>query len=115
MALACGDANDTVSYIKQVERILTQLWSFFDNSAKKTAAYTKAVLAVKEIDFSENGVKFKKLQKRFKKACKPRWLSTERAIDGVFEDYEALLQTLRVFKESNDATSIGLHSTKSVS
>ena len=32
----------------------------------------------------------------------------ERAIDGVVEDFEALLQTLRVFKESNDATAISL-------
>ena len=26
LALACGDANDNVSYIKQVERVLLQLW-----------------------------------------------------------------------------------------
>lgn len=43
LALACGDANDEVSYIKTVEKILVQLWSFFKNSAKKTAAYAKAV------------------------------------------------------------------------
>ena len=35
LALACGDANDDVAYIKTVEKILVQLWSFFSNSAKK--------------------------------------------------------------------------------
>jgi len=35
LALACGDANDDVAYIKNVEKILIQLWSFFKNSAKK--------------------------------------------------------------------------------
>ncbi|XP_048580041.1 zinc finger protein 862-like [Nematostella vectensis] len=106
LALACGDANDTVDYIKQVERILIQLWSFFDNSAKKTAAYAKSVLEVKKINVSAKGKK--QIGKRFKKACRTRWLSTEKAIEGVFEDYEALLQTLRFFKESNDATATGL-------
>ena len=35
LALACGDANDDVAYIKTVEKILVQLWSFFNNSAQK--------------------------------------------------------------------------------
>lgn len=45
LALACGDANDQISYIKTVEKVLIQLWSFFHNSEKRTAAYTKAVSA----------------------------------------------------------------------
>ena len=52
LALACGDANDEVSYIKTVEKILVQLWSFFKNSAKKTAAYAKAVKESKAITLS---------------------------------------------------------------
>lgn len=32
----------------------------------------------------------------------------EKAIEGVYEDYEALLQTLRVFKEDGDAIATGL-------
>ena len=39
LALACGDTNDRISYIKEVEKVLLQLWSFFENSAKKNAAY----------------------------------------------------------------------------
>ena len=48
LALACGDANNDVSYICTVEKILIQLWSFFDNSAKTTAACGRAVMAIKE-------------------------------------------------------------------
>lgn len=29
LALSCGDANDHVSYIKTVEKVLLQLWTFF--------------------------------------------------------------------------------------
>ena len=32
----------------------------------------------------------------------------EKAIEGVYEDYETLLQTLRVFKEDGDAIATGL-------
>lgn len=42
LALACGDANDHVAYIQTVEKVLIQLWSFFKNSAKKSASYAKA-------------------------------------------------------------------------
>ena len=106
LALACGDANDRISYIKVVEKVLLQLWSFFENSAKKNASYAKAVLTIKQLSVSNRGQK--KLRKRFQKACRSRWLSTEKAIEGIYEDYEALVQTLRVFKESGDATATGL-------
>ena len=96
LALACGDANDRISYIKEVEKILLQLWSFFHQSAKKSASYAKAVLTVKQLSVSNGGKK--KLRKRFQKACRTRWLSTEKAVEGMYEDYETLLQTLRVFK-----------------
>ena len=78
LALACPGANDKVSYIKTVERILVQLWSFLRNSAKKTAAYTKAVKELKAMTLSEerNG----NIAKKFSKACRTLWLSTEKAI-----------------------------------
>ena len=106
LALACGDANNDVSYITTVEKILIQLWSFFDNSAKRTAAYSKAVIAMKEINLTAKG--WKKVAKCFKKACRTRWLSMEKAIDGVFDDFEALCQTLRTMKEEGDALATGL-------
>ena len=78
LALACGDANATISYIKQVEKVLIQVWSFFDSSAKESAAYAKALLAVKQLSVSNRGKK--KLRKKLQKACRSRWLSTEKAI-----------------------------------
>ena len=106
LALACGDANNDVSYITTVEKILFQLWSFFDNSTKRTAAYSKAVMAMKEINLTAKGRK--KVAKCFKKACRTRWLSMEKAIDGVFDDLQALCQTLRTMKEEGDALATGL-------
>ena len=48
------------------------------NSAKKTAAYTKAVKELKAMTLSEerNG----NIAKKFSKACRTLWLSTEKAI-----------------------------------
>ena len=106
LALACGDANNDVSYICTVEKILIQLWSFFDNSPKRTAAYGKAVMAINEINLSAKGRK--KVAKSFKKACRTRWLSMEKAIDGVFDDFEALCQTLHIMKEDGDSLATGL-------
>ena len=48
LALACGDANDHISYIKTVEQILIRLWG------KRTAAYTKAVIASAELQISHS-------------------------------------------------------------
>ena len=106
LALACGDANDHVQYIQSVEKILLQLWSFFKNSPKKSASYAKAAVAAKSITVSHAGKKV--IAKKLKKACRTRWLSTERAIDGVFQDFVPLTQTLRVNTKENDCTASGL-------
>ena len=55
--LACGDADDHISYIKTVEKVLIRLWSFFHNSGKRTAAYTKAVIASAELQISHSAKK----------------------------------------------------------
>ena len=57
LALACNDANDDFAYIKTMEKILIQLWSLFHNSAKKTAAYSKAVENYNQISLSSQGHK----------------------------------------------------------
>ena len=57
LALACGDANDDVAYIITVEKILIQLWSFFKNSGKRTAAYSKAAMTLKVINLPAKGRK----------------------------------------------------------
>ena len=107
LALACASANDSLSFLVKVEKPLLQLWKYFDNSAKRAAAYAKAVMNLKKV-LARTKKEKKRLRKRFKKACRTRWLSTEQSIDSVFEDYEALLQTLRIFKEDGDATATGL-------
>ena len=91
-----------MTYLQQVEKILFQLQSFFDNSVKKSAAYAKAVLKVKLLNLSRQGKK--KIKTRIQKACRTRWLSTNRAIEGVFEDFEALTTVLKSFKEDGDDT-----------
>ena len=54
-----------VSYNATVEKILIQLWSFFDNSAKGTAAYGKAVMAMKEITHQQkDGKKWQSVSKK---------------------------------------------------
>ena len=94
LALACGDANNSVSYMLAVEKILIQLWSLFKNSAKKAAKYSKAILNANEISLTKRGNK--KFRKQFHKACRTRWLSTERATEEVYNDFEALTQTLTI-------------------
>ncbi|CAB4037742.1 zinc finger 862-like, partial [Paramuricea clavata] len=49
LALACGDASNSVSYILTMEKILIQLWSLFKNSPKKAAKYAKAVMHASEL------------------------------------------------------------------
>ena len=108
LALACGDANDDLNYIKVVEKVLVQLWTFFKNSAKRSATYAKAAVAAKAL-VVQNDKSKKVIAKKVKKACKTRWLSTDLEIRGVFEDFVPLTQTLGLYKElENDSTAIGL-------
>lgn len=41
LTLACTDANKDIEYISTVERILTQLWKYFEDSSKRTSALIK--------------------------------------------------------------------------
>ncbi|XP_068690462.1 E3 SUMO-protein ligase KIAA1586-like [Montipora foliosa] len=108
LALACGDTNAHVSYIKVVENILVQLWSFFKNSSKRSASYAKAAVAAKSLVVTSKEGK-RVVAKKLKKACRTHWLSTEMAIQGIFGDFVPLTQTLRVFKETEgDSTATGL-------
>ena len=74
LALACASANDSLPFLLKVEKILLQLWKYFDNSAKRAAAYAKAVMNLKKVQVRTKREK-KTLRKRFKKACRTRWLS----------------------------------------
>lgn len=106
LALACGDANDHISYIKTVEKVLIRLWSFFHNSGKRTAAYTKAVIASAELQISHSAKK--RVVKRVKKAIRTRWLSTESTVDGIFLNFVPLIQTLQIYSNDSDPVAINL-------
>ena len=105
LALACTDSNESLSYIKNLETWLRQLWQFFENSPQRMSAYLKIQTELKSIQLNRKTVK--RVVKRLKKACRTRWLSLEAAVTAVKEDYEAILQTLSKF-EKTDATAAGL-------
>ncbi|XP_052784628.1 zinc finger protein 862-like [Mya arenaria] len=105
LALACTDTNHTLKYISNVELLLRQLWQYFQNSPKRMAAYLKIQTQLKSVRLEGKAVKG--VTKRLKKACHTRWLSFEASVKAVHEDYEAVLQTLAHFQES-DAIASGL-------
>lgn len=93
-------------YIKEVERWLIQIWKFFDNSPKRLAIYFKCQLSMKQLQ--EPSAKAQKVcQKRQAKATHTRWLSLSKAIEGVFNDYLPLMQTLKKL-EKTDALAASL-------
>ena len=106
LSLACCDTNNEISYIKEVERWLIQAWKFFENSPKRLAIYFKCQLSIKQLE--EPSAKAQRVcQRRLAKATRTRWLSLSKAIDGVFNDYLPLMQTLKKL-ESSDALAAGL-------
>lgn len=105
LALACTDSNQSLKYINNVETLLRQLWQYFENSPKRMAAYLKIQAELKSVRLEGKAVK--RVTKRLKKACRTRWLSFEAAVRAVYEDYEAILQTLAYFQET-DSAALGL-------
>ncbi|KAK2564539.1 Zinc finger protein 862 [Acropora cervicornis] len=108
LALACNDANDNLTHISQVETVLRQLWSFFENSAARSAVYVQTSCEMKKLDSMSEKSK-EKLATKVQKACRTRWLSLDKSVESVCRNLPALLQTLRWYqnKDSNP-TAIGL-------
>lgn len=79
-----------------MERLLQQLWSFFENSPKKTAAYIKAKEQIQQVKLNEQTRA--KATTKLQLACRTRQLSTGKAVSGVYNDLPALLQTMELFK-----------------
>lgn len=48
------------------------------------------------------------ISKKMKKACKTRWLSFDNSVKSAYQNFRAVLQTLRVLKLNDDATADGL-------
>ena len=105
LALSCADSNESISFIKNMEIILRQLWQLFENSPKKMAIYLKTQKELKNITMGDKAQKV--VSKRLKKACRTRWLSLESSVKAVFSEYEVILHTLSKL-EKDDAAACGL-------
>ncbi len=108
LALACGDANSQLKYMATVEQLLVQLFKFLENSCVKTATYLKMQLSLRKLDLPEGQRKQQLIGRKLQRACRTRWLSTDRAVQGVWQDYSAILLTLGAEQFENDATAWGL-------
>ena len=105
LQLACNDSSDE-KYISNVLETLRQLWYFMENSPKRTKAYLKIQLELKKINLvNEKGRKI--VARKLKKACKTRWLSYEKSVSSLLSEFEAVLQFLHMFADSQ-ATAAGL-------
>ena len=100
LALACTDAKDdgNLKFIKEVETVVTQLWKLFENSPKRLACYLKVQQQLKNLKLS-NEKSRKMVAKKLKKACDTRWLSFSSAIQSLYADLVAVLQTLKQLKQ----------------
>lgn len=108
LALACTDTLAELKYIRTVQDTLRQLWYLFENSPKNTAHFAKIQLNLKDIHLKEEASE-KVVVKKLQKACQTRWLSFDKSIQAVHQQYEAILQTLNLLdKELNNATASGL-------
>ena len=108
LALACGDSNNDIEYVLTIERLLVQLYRWLENSCVKTAAYMKMQLRLQSMQLPAEESKRHKIGHKLQRACRTRWLSTDKAVQGVWQDYVAILQTLSADEFKNDATAIGL-------
>lgn len=100
LALACTDAKDdaNLKFIKEVETVVTQLWKLFENSPKRLACYLKVQQQLKSLQLN-NEKSRKMVAKKLKKACDTRWLSFNSAIQSLYADFVAVLQTLKQLKQ----------------
>ena len=108
LTLACTDTNKEIDYIKRVEDILRQLWAYFENSPKHLAVLLKMQIYIKKRSLQLREKSKQILVKRMKKSCSTRWLSFDRSVAALYEEYEAVLHTLKALDEGGCATAHGL-------
>lgn len=109
LALSCTDAKDDANwkFIKEVKTVVTQLWKLFENSPKQLACYLKVQQELKCLQLHEKSRKM--VARKLKKACDTRWLSFNSAIQSLYTDLVAVLQTLKQLKQDPDQpTAYGL-------
>ena len=110
LALACTDSTEDTKYIQDVSDhdILRQMWKHFENSPKRMALLMKVLTNVNEVRVSSTKGK-KVLAKKLKKACKTRWLSFDKSVEAMKQQYCGVIQTLQELdSKHNDATAAGL-------
>ena len=108
LALACTDTNKEIAYIKRVEDTLRQLWTYFENSPKRLAVLLKMQINIKKCSLQLKEKSKQILVKRMKKACSTRWLSFDKSVAALYQEYEAVLHTLQALDEGGCATAHGL-------
>ena len=91
-----------------MEDILRQLWAYFENSPKRLAVLLKMQIEIKKCSLQLKEKSKQLLVKRMKKACSTRWLSFDRSVAALYQEYEAVLHTLKALDEDGCATAHGL-------
>ena len=94
LALACANTGDDYKFIRNVEKILIELWRFFKNSPRRLHIYMNVTLSAKEFD-SLIEKKKKNYVTLLKKTCRTRWLSLHTGVDVAFGEYKGLIYTLK--------------------
>ena len=82
LTLACNDANDSLTPTSQVETVLRQLWSFFENSAARSAVYVQISSEMKELESMSERSK-EKLATKVQKARRTRWLFLDKSVESM--------------------------------
>ena len=91
-----------------MEDTLRQLWTYFENSPKRVAVLLKMQINIKKCCLQLREKSKQLLVKRMKKACSTRWLSFDRSVAALYQEYEAVLHTLKALDEDGCATARGL-------
>lgn len=105
LALACVDTVSELTYIKLIETTLRQLWQWLENLPKRMAAFLKVQVNLKRAkNVTDKATKV--IARRLKKACSSCWLSFDKSVFAVKQEFESLLQTLNMFQD-RDAAACG--------
>ena len=105
LALASCNSENETEYIKEVEGILTQIWTFFEYSPKCLNNFIQIQTELHNITLA--GQTKEAVAKKVRKACRARWLSLEQSVQSVYKSYIALLHTFQELQA--DALALGLY------
>ena len=80
LALACTYSNESVTYVKDMELWLRQLWQYFENSPKRLAKFMDIQTQLKRIQMDDPLKKV--VTKKLKKAYRTCLLSLESSVSS---------------------------------